>query len=153
MRKLLVSAALILSSAIAAAPAAAQYYPNDNRYGYDRRGGQHIERQLYQLRQRVERAEDRDRLSPRERNQLLRQIYGIDRLYDRYRRNGLTRWEMQDIQNRVQHLRQRFRWERQDDRWDDRRDRWDDRRDRRDDDRWDDDGDDDDDRWDDDDDD
>ena len=144
MRKFLVSAALVVSTAVAAAPAAAQYYPQGNRYGDQYRHGGNVEQQLHQIRQRIERAEDRDRISNREREQLLRQVFQVDRLYARYRRNGLTRWEMQDIQNRIQHLRQRFRWERQDDRWDDRRDgRYDrddryDRRDRRDDDRWDD---------------
>lgn len=151
MRKILISAALISAAAVAA-PAAAQYYPNSHR-GYDYRG-QNIERQLYQLRQRVERAEDRDRLSNRERDYLLRQIHHTHRLFNHYRRNGLTQWEMRDIQNRIQNIRQRFRWERQEDRWDDRRDRRDRRHDRydRDDRRYDRyDRDDRDDRWDDDD--
>jgi exonuclease VII large subunit len=132
MRSFLISTALICAAAVAA-PASAQYNPQNG--GYDYRGGQNVERQLHQLRQRVERSEDRDRLSNRERYQLLRQIETIDRLYDRYRRNGLTQWEASDIQNRIQNVRQRFRWERQEDRYDDRRDRYDDRRDRRNDDR------------------
>ena len=129
MRKILISAVLLSAAAIAA-PASAQYYPNSGYgYGYGQ-GGHNFQRQLAQLRNRIERAEDRDRLSNRERDQLLRQVYQTERLLYRYSRNGLTRWEGQDIQNRIQRLRARFRWERQEDRWDDRRDRYDDRRDR-----------------------
>ena len=122
MRKFLISAAL-LSAAAVTAPASAQYRDYDR--GSDYRGGQGIERQLDQIEDRIRRAEDRDRISRGEANRLLRQAEQIDRLYDRYRRNGLTRWEHQDLQNRIHNLRQRLQFERREDRWDDRRDRWD----------------------------
>lgn len=122
MRKFLISAAL-LSAAAVTAPAAAQYRDYDR--GSDYRGGQSIERQLDQIEDRIRRAEDRDRISRGEANRLLRQADQIDRLYDRYRRNGLTRWEHQDLQNRIHNLRQRLQFERRDNRYDDRRDRWD----------------------------
>ena len=137
MRKFLISAALVTAATIAA-PASAQYY--DRGFRNDDR----IDRQIEQIENRIRRAADRRIISPREANRLLRQAHQIDRLEDRYSRNGLTRWEVRDLRNRVQHLRQQLRWERREERWDDRRDRWDDRRDRWEDrdDRWDD-------RWDD----
>lgn len=141
MRKFLIASTLIISAAAFAAPASAQYYP-DNRYGY--RGGGGIDRQLQHIEDRIRRAADRGRITRREEYRLLRLAERIDRLEDRYSRNGLTQWEYRDLQNRVHHLRQQLRFERHDGRWDDRRDRWDDRRG----DRWDDRRDDDD-RWDD----
>ena len=136
MRKTLISAALIAATAVAM-PASAQYYPNSNRpghsYGY---GNRNLGQQLRELRIRIERAEDRDRLSNRERDRLLRQVYQTDRLLARYRYDGLAQWETRDIQNRIHNIRQHLRHERQEDRWDDRGDRRDDRRDR-----WDDDND------------
>jgi hypothetical protein len=136
MRKLLISVSLA-AAALGAAPAAAQY----GGQGYDYRGGQNIDRQLDNLADRIRRAEDRDRISDREARRLFREVEQIDRLEDRYRRGGLTQWELRDLRGRIQNLRQQFRWERQEDRrgWDDRDDRRDDRNRWDDDDRWDDD--------------
>lgn len=136
MRKMLISAALVSAFALSA-PAAAQ--PDQYRHGYGR-GGAQIERQLTQLVQRIRHAGDRDVISEREEGRLLRQAANIRQRLDRYRRNGLSVGERQDLQRRIQDLRQRLRSERREERFDDRRDRWDDRRDRRDDrrDRWDD---------------
>ena len=134
MRKFLISAAL-LSVAAASAPAAAQYdsrYDDrryDDRRGYEEfRGGERIDRQLAQISERIQRAYQRRLISSNEARRLEREVDQIDRLEDRYSRNGLSNWERQDLQRRVQHLRQRLQWERQegrDDRRDDRRyDRW-----------------------------
>jgi hypothetical protein len=129
MRKILISAVLI--SMVAVAPAAAQYYPQNRGYGH---GAGNVDREIDQIRDRIRRAEQRDRISRREAFRLLRQADSIDRLYFRYRRNGLTQWEARDIHNRIRSLRERLRFERQEDRRDDRRDDRDDRRDRWDDD-------------------
>lgn len=139
MRKFVIASALIVTAATGAAPASAQYYP-DNRHGYGYRGDDRIDRQLDQIEDRIRRAADRRQISRREEYRLLNMAERLDRLEDRYSRNGLTQWERRDLQNRLQHLRQQLRFERRDDRWDDRRDRWDDRGDRWDDrgDRWDD---------------
>ncbi len=111
MRKALISA-LILSSFAAAAPAAAQYRGG----GYDRgyRSDDRIDQQIRQIEDRIERAAERRLISGREANRLLRQADQIDRLEDRYSRNGLTRWEVQDLRQRLQNLRQQLRWERND---------------------------------------
>ena len=107
MRKYLF-AAIAVSSIVAAAPAAAQHY----------RAAPQIERQLHQLATQIHRAEDRDLISKREEDRLIRQVRQIDRLYDRSRRNGISQWEMRDIQNRIQHLRQQLRFERREARYD-----------------------------------
>ena len=105
MRKLLVSS-LILSTLAGAAPAMAQ-----NWHG---RGDSRYDRQINELVDRIHRAEDRNVISRREEDRLLREARHLDRLEDRYSRNGLTRWEAQDLQRRIAQLRAQFRWERQD---------------------------------------
>ena len=128
MRKFLISAILLSAAATAAAPASAQSWGNRG-FGYNQ--GRNIEQQLAQLADRIRRAEDRDLISEREEDRLLRRVAGIDRRYDNFRRNGLNQWEYNDLQQRIQTLRQQLRFERREGRWDDRRDDWDDRRDRR----------------------
>ena len=123
MRNLMISAAL-LATVAAAAPAAAQYqdYGRGN-YGYNQ--GQNINQQLRNLSQRIDRAYQRRLVSPREANRLQGEVQQIDRLYDRYRRNGVSQREHFALQDRIQRVRQQIRWERQEgreDRWDDRRD-------------------------------
>ena len=135
MRKIILTAVL-LSSAFAAAPAAAQYRPYDRGYGYNQNFGRGIEQQLRQLSQRIDNMYQRRLLSNREASRLQRDVRDIERrLYD-YSRNGLSPREHQDLQYRIHHLRERMqreRWEGRRERWDDRRDRWEDRRDDR---RW-----------------
>jgi hypothetical protein len=119
MRKILISA-LVLGATVVSVPASAQY----NR-GY--RSDDRIDQQIREIESRIERAAQQRRISRVEARRLLRQADQIDRLEDRYSRNGLTRWEAQDLRQRVQNLRSQLRFERQDRRWDDRDDR-DDRR-------------------------
>jgi hypothetical protein len=109
MRNLLISAAIVSAAALAA-PATAQY--QDGRYGYSY--GQNINRQLHDIRQRIDRAEDRDRISRREARRLFRQADHVEQRFHNYRRGGLSRWESQDLQNRIYALRQQLRWERRD---------------------------------------
>ena len=125
MRKLLIPA-LILSAVSVSAPAAAQY--RGGGYGH---GGANIERQLDQIEQQIDRLRDRRLISRDEAQRLQRQAEHIDRLHDRFRRDGLSRREHHELTQRVHHLRQQLRWERQegredrrDDRRYDRRDRW-----------------------------
>lgn len=134
MRKFLIAAAMLSNVAGAAAPAAAQYYPQARGYGYGYNQGQNINNQLAQLAQRIDRAYQRRLISPNEARRLQRQVDRIDWLFDRYARNGLSQSERYDIQNRIQNLRQRLRFERQEGRYQRQNDRFDDRYD----DRWDD---------------
>ena len=104
MRKVLLSM-VALSTVAVAMPAQAAHYSH--------RGSQ-IERQLDQIAKQVERAEQRRAISRREANGLLRRADQIDRLHDRYARNGLDRREMATLQRQVNDLRQDLRFERRD---------------------------------------
>lgn len=139
MRKFLLSAIALSTVATVATPAAAQYYQSRNQgygqgygqnygQGYGYQNGQNIEQQLANLSQRVQRSFERRQISGNEARRLQREIDQVDRLFDRYARNGLTGYERQDLQNRVQNLRQQVRYERQEGRYDRRDDRNDDRR-------------------------
>jgi len=105
MRKLMIPVVLA-SSLLAAVPAVAQNWGSrgDNRY----------DRQIDNLVDRIQRAEDRDLISRREEDRLLREARQLNYLENRYSRNGLSRWEAQDLQRRISHLRAQFRWERND---------------------------------------
>ena len=118
MRKFLISAAL-LSAVAVAAPASAQNYRG---YGQGPTRSVQIERQIQNLRDRIRVAEDRDRISEREEDNLLRRLGNIAERYDRFRRNGLSRGEQNDLHRDLQDLRQRLQAERREDRRDDRRD-------------------------------
>lgn len=116
MRKFIISAALI-GATMVSVPAAAQY-GQPRAYGYDNRYGQGIERQLDQIERRIDRLYDRRQISKNEARRLSREAEQIDRLHDRYSRNGLDRGEYGDLQRRIQILRQRVMNERRDgDRW------------------------------------
>lgn len=149
MRKFLISAALV-TAAVVAAPASAQYYPHhypnrpydDRGYGqaYGRDGVWQIQRQFQQIDRRIEQGLRTGRISNREADRLYRQLRQTDRLLARYSRNGLSQWEYRDLQHRIDVLRQHVRYERRDwndrrdgwrDGWNDRDDRWDDRGGRR----------------------
>lgn len=132
MRKILISA-LLIGASVASVPASAQRYDDDRGYDrrdYDRRGhddrgyghrsDDRIDHQIRQIEQRIRQAAQNRTISRNEANRLLRQADQIDRLEDRYSRNGLSRGELQDLRQRVQNLRQQLRFERQDGR----RDRW-----------------------------
>ncbi|MDT9599852.1 hypothetical protein [Sphingosinicella rhizophila] len=106
MRKFLVPAILISAVAVSA-PAAAQYRGGHNQ-------GVGIERQIDQLERQIDRARDRRLITRQEARRLDNQAEYIDRLHDRYRRNGLNQREHHDLQNRINRLRQQFRWERRD---------------------------------------
>jgi hypothetical protein len=125
MRKFIIPAVL-LSTAFAAAPAAAQYRDYDRGYGqgYTQHHGRGIEQQLRQISQRIDNMYQRRLLSNNEASRLQRDVQNIERrLYD-YARNGLSPREHQEIQYRIHNLRERLhreRWEGREQRRDDRR--------------------------------
>ncbi|MBV8688093.1 MAG: hypothetical protein JOZ90_00510 [Alphaproteobacteria bacterium] len=115
MRKILISALMIGATAISAAPASAQYRGGDRgAYGGGYRSDDGIDRQIRQIEQRIRQAMQNRTITRREADRLLRQADQIDRLEDRYSRNGLNARELQDLRMRVQNLRQQLRFERQD---------------------------------------
>ena len=112
MRKIMLSLALA-STAFAAIPAAAQSWRLQSSVR------QQIQTDINQLDNRIQRAAQRRTISPREATGLQRQAIRLQRLYNRYSRNGLTRAEVADLETQVNSLRQRLRLERRD--WDGRR--------------------------------
>ncbi len=159
MRKLLIGAA-VAGAAFAAMPAAAQYSGYDRGYGYEsQRGGRTFDAELGRIAQRIRMLASQRRVSPREADRLLHEVGQIDRLSDRYRRNGVTPWEHRDLQQRLAQLRERSRFAMAGGGWNERRSddgRWNadganggwDRDEYEDDERWDRDDDEDGDRWD-----
>jgi|GEM_PF-289576 len=111
MRKLLISAVLLGTAASVSVPASAQPYRGyQQNYVNDDR----IDLRINEIEDRIRRAAAERRISRGEAERLLRQAEQIDRLEDRYSRDGLTQWEVQDLRQRVQYLRQQLRFERQD---------------------------------------
>jgi hypothetical protein len=122
----LVIPAIMASTVALAAPAAAQYrgdYPDSRSYDSRYYGGRYsdgreIRAQIDHMIDRIHRAENRDMISKREEDRLMREARHIQRLYHRYRANGLNGREAHELQRRIHHLRQQFRFERQDGRRD-----------------------------------
>lgn len=118
-------AALTAASLATAAGATAQA---QERYGYGygqgQGRGQPIEARLDRIDQRIDRGLYRGDLTRREAVLLRRDLNVVANLHQRYAYNGLTRWEVQDLNRRVDGLQQRVRFERRDpdQRWDDDRD-------------------------------
>lgn len=112
MRKILFSV-IIASTALAAAPASAQAWrlqPSIHRQ---------IQQDINQLDNRIDRAEQRRRISRQEANGLRRQGRQLVRTYQRFSRNGLNRAEVAQLEVGINRLHQRLRIERRD--WDGRR--------------------------------
>lgn len=117
MRKLLVSIALATATVgsaaiVTAAPAAAQPAPWRLSPGAHRQ----IQQDINQLDRQINRAEQRRTISRREAFGLRRDANDIRQTYARFSRNGLTRVEVRDLQNRVNRVHQRLRLEQRD--WD-----------------------------------
>lgn len=131
---------LLAASAVAiATPTLAQSYGHDRGHdrGYDRghdrgysgeynggwQGGGHGEFRAQQARlsERVDRAAWRGSISRREAQNLRWQLDEVQRLSWRYSRDGLSRWERRDLEDRLDRIRYQLREDRHDG---GRRDRW-----------------------------
>jgi len=129
MRKVMIALALASTSAgvtLAASPAAAQSYGQQNRGQQQIRAWRiqpavqrQIQTDINQLETRIQRAAQRRTISPREATGLRRQARSLQQLYNRFRRNGLDRNEVRQLETQVNALHQRLRLERRD--WDGRR--------------------------------
>ena len=112
MRNLILSVVLA-SAAVTATPAVAQSWrlaPSIHRQ---------IQQDINQLNNRIDRAARRGTISQREANSLRRDAFQVQRTYNRFSRNGLTRSEVAELERRVNVVHQRLRYERRD--WDGRR--------------------------------
>lgn len=121
MKKLLLSmtALATLATGVAATPAAAQrWQQNDNRGNGN---WQSINQRQANLYQRIEQGLRNGSLTRVEASTLRGRFVAINNLEQRYRRNGLSQWERRDLDQRFNALSQQIRSERHDRQ--DRRDR------------------------------
>jgi Ni/Co efflux regulator RcnB len=110
MKKLVISS-LIAASAIALSAGAA------SAQGYNHRGDgrwMSINERQHNLDMRIERGLQRGDLNRREAMRLRREFNDIARMEHRYRANGLSNWERQDLDRRFDRLAAQIRWERRD---------------------------------------
>lgn len=105
MKPILAAAAALATIAVAL-PAAAQPWAGD----YDRGG----ESQARRLEWRIERMAQRGTLSWREARRLHAQVDVLQRLEWQYRRDGLSRWERDDLDRRFDAIQMRIRYEARD---------------------------------------
>ena len=119
MRKILISA-LMLTSVVAVAPAAAQYGHRDrghnewNRGGPSRQAINELLRDLQRVESRIDRSAQRRIISQREAIGLHRQANSIERQLQRASRNGINGREFASLRVQVNRLEQRLRVERND---------------------------------------
>ena len=119
MRKFLISAALAASTLVAAAPAAAQYYPpqpQGNAYGYYGNHGQarRLDARIDAIQRQISHLDRRNILSNREANRLRADSNEIERRLRYVARNGLNGWEANDIERRIYRLETRIQREARD---------------------------------------
>ena len=121
MKKVLltVAAAATLATAL---PAAAQSY-GPQRHGYG--GWTPIEQRIDRLDNRIDRGVERGAITRREAFVLRTQLRDLVRLSRHYARDGLNRWEREDLDRRFDGLSARIRFERRDDDRRGRDGRWD----------------------------
>ena len=129
MRKFILSAAAAGAAFVAAAPAAAQYYPAQPApgYGYNQGYGQEYGRgygygrgnwqqvcdlrvRVDMIRQQISRLDRRDVIRGRTADRLLDEANRIDRRLRDRARGGLDPREAGDIQYRLQRLEQQVHW-------------------------------------------
>ena len=121
MRKILISA-LMLTSVVAVAPAAAQHgghrgdrgHSEWNRGGPSRQAINELLRDLQRVESRIDRSVQRRVISQREAFGLRRQANQIERQLQRASRNGITGREFASLRVQVNRLEQRLRIERRD---------------------------------------
>lgn len=116
MRKFIISAALAASTLVAAAPAAAQGYPQGNAYGYNNNYGQvrRLDARIDAIQRQITNLDRRNILSNREAARLRDDSREVENRLHRVARNGLTGWERNDIENRIQRLEVRIQREARD---------------------------------------
>lgn len=112
MRKVMISIAM-LSATIAAVPASAQAWHIQPRVQRE------IQQDINQLQNQIQRAAQRRTISQREATGLRRDAINLQRSYNSYSRNGLSRSEVANLQVGVNRVHARLRLERRD--WDGRR--------------------------------
>ena len=116
MRKFLVTAALAASTLVAAAPAAAQWYPpQGNAFGYNNYGQvRRLDARIDAIQTQINHLDRRNILSNREAGRLRNESRDVENRLHRVARNGFSGWERNDIENRIQRLEVRIQREARD---------------------------------------
>src|SRR4030095_360467 len=118
MRKFLISAAFAASTIVAAAPAAAQWYPPQQQgygYGYNKYGQvRRLQVRVDDLQRHINNLDRRNILSNREASRLRDESRDVERRLHYAARNGLSGWEAQDIDRRIGRLEYRIQREARD---------------------------------------
>jgi hypothetical protein len=115
MNKKIIAPLMAVAAVSVALPAAAQNYgPPRGGPAWHAPAWQSIAQRKVNLDRRIDRAAYNRAISPREANSLRNELNGIVRLEAQYRRHGLTRWEMSDLDRRYDRLSARIRVERAD---------------------------------------
>jgi opacity protein-like surface antigen len=116
MRKFIFSAALAASTLVAAAPAAAQWYPpQGNAYGYNNYGQvRSLDARIDAMQRQIDHLDRRNILSNREASRLRGESRDVENRLHRVARNGFTGWERNDIERRIQRLEVRVQREARD---------------------------------------
>ena len=111
MRKYLIAAAFAVSAVAASAPASAQVDPQRYGWGYSnpdwRFSGGYLQQRLDRVRNRIERLDQRDRLSEREARYLRQEVRELRYRLNRQAWNGLGRGERRNLELRIDRLEQR----------------------------------------------
>ena len=116
MRKFVIAAAMAASTLTAAAPAAAQYYPQGNAYGYNNAYGQvrRLQARVDQMQRQIIQLDRRNILSDREANRLRNESRALEQRLHYASRNGLNGRERYDIERGIQRLEVRIQREARD---------------------------------------
>jgi hypothetical protein len=115
MRKFLISTALAASTLVAAAPAAAQYYPQGNAYGYNNYGqARRLQVRIDQLQRQISQLDSRNILSEREASRLRSDSRQLEQRLRYSARNGLNGREGYEIERGIQRLEYRIQREARD---------------------------------------
>jgi len=116
MRKFIIAAAVAATALTAAAPAAAQYYPQGNAYGYNNAYGQvrRLQARVDMLQRQISQLDRRNILSDREAARLRNDSREIEQRLRYAARNGLYPQEAYGIERRIQRLEVRIQREARD---------------------------------------
>ena len=115
MRKFFISAALAASALTAAAPAAAQYYPQGNAYGYNNYGQvRRLDARIDQLQRQINQLDRRNILSEREASRLRGESRNLEQRLRYASRNGLNQREMYSVERGIRNLEVRIQREARD---------------------------------------
>jgi hypothetical protein len=110
MRKVILGL-LVAGTALVATPAAAQAYgaPYGNAYGYNGQA-RSLQARLDNVERQIRRFDRRDAIRDNRADQLRAEANQVERQLRRSARNGLNRYEANDISNRIARLEQRVQY-------------------------------------------